>query len=98
MSAEELKRESGLIVCQDIISAKRQIDTVDHASFLEGVTNVSEKLFSSPDVEAEMTQANQKQKRETQKSTSDKLQYLTSAKILELDEFVQVEYMNCSAG
>ena len=49
---KELKREPSLIVCQDIISAKMQIDTVDHASFLEGVTNVSEKLFSSPDVEA----------------------------------------------
>ena len=73
MSVEELRRELGLIVCQDIISAKRQIDTVDHASFLEGVTNVSEKLFSSPDVEAEMTQENRKWKRETQKLTIDKL-------------------------
>ena len=73
MSADGLKREPGLIVCQDIISAKRQIHTVDHAFFLKGVTHISEKMFSSPDVEAKMTQVNQKQKRETQKSTFDRL-------------------------
>ena len=62
ISAEELKREPGLTVCQDIVNAKRQIDAVEHKAFLEGVINISEKLFSSPDVEAEMTQANRKWK------------------------------------
>ena len=91
MSAEELNVEPGIIVCQDIISSKRQIDTVDLPSFLEGVTKVTETMFSSPELEAEMSQVNRKQKRETQKSTFDKLQALASVKIIELDQFMQVE-------
>ena len=38
-----------------------------------------------------MTQVNWKQKRETQKWIFDKLQHLASAKILVLDEFLQVQ-------
>ena len=86
MSAEEVKREPGLTVCQDFISDKRQINTVEHKAFLEGGTNISEKLFSSPDVEAKMTQSSRKWRRDNQKSTFDRLEHLASEKILELEK------------
>ena len=95
MSTEELKREPGLTVCQDIIRAKRQINTVEHKAFLEGITSLSEKLFSSPAVETEMTQANQKWKKDNQKLTFNRLQHLASTKILEQDDFLQVECDIC---
>ena len=47
MSAEELKVDPGLTVTQDIINSKRQITMVEHQAFIHGVTNVTEKMFSS---------------------------------------------------
>ena len=91
MSAEELKIEPGLTITQEIVNSKRQMDTVEHKAFIEGVTSISEKLFSSPEVEAEMTQAKRKHKREAQLSTFNKLQHLASAKMLQLDKFIHVE-------
>ena len=66
MLTEKLKIESGLIVNQDIVNSKRQIDTVKHKAFIEGVTNITEKQFSFPEIEAEISQANRKHKREAQ--------------------------------
>ena len=57
MTAEELKVDPGLTVTQHVINSKCQISTVEHQAFIEGVTNITKKLFSSPEVEAEMTQA-----------------------------------------
>ena len=91
MTAEGLKVDPGLTVTQDFVNLKCQIDTVVHKAFIEGVTNITEKLFSSPEVEADMTQANRKQKREAQLSTFNKLQYLALAKMLQLDEFIHVK-------
>ena len=82
-----------MTVTQDIVNSKWQIDTIKHKTFIEGFTSISEKLFSSLEVEAEMTQANRKQKHEAQLSTFNKLQHLASAKMLQLDEFL---IMDCA--
>ena len=74
ITAEELKINPGLTVTQEIVNSK-------HKAFIEGVTNITVKLFSSPEVEAEMTQANRKRKREAQLSTFNKLQHLASTKM-----------------
>ena len=50
-----------------------------------------EKLFSSPEVEAEISAVNRKHKREGQLSTFNKLQLLASEKLLQLDEFITLE-------
>ena len=54
MSVEELKVDPGLTVTQDIINSKCQITLVEHQVFIQ---NVMEKMFSSPEVEAELLAA-----------------------------------------
>ena len=82
MTAEELKVDPWLTVTQEVVNMKQQIDTVEHKAFIEVVTNITEKLFCSPEVEAKMIQANRKRKREAQLSTFNKLPYLALAKML----------------
>ena len=91
MTAEELKVDPGLTVTQDIINSKRQITIVKHQAFIVGVTNVTEKLFSSHEVKAEMSAANRKCKREGQLSTLNKPQLLALEKFLQLDKFITLE-------
>ena len=87
MTAAELKVDSGLTTTQDVINSWCQITLSQHQLFVEGVTNTSVKIFSSPNIEAELSAAMRKKRQETQLTTFNKLQALTADKLMELDKF-----------
>ena len=91
MTAAELKVNPGLTITQDIINSWCQITLTQHQEFVLGVTNVTERLFSSPDIEAELSVAVRKRRHETQLATFNKLQTLAAEKIVQLDDFIGLQ-------
>ena len=63
-----MKVDPGLTTTQDIINSRPQ-KLVEHLTFIQGVTGVSEKMFNFPELEAELSAAVRKQKRESQLTT-----------------------------
>ena len=59
-----------------------------HQEFVLEMTQVTERLFSSPDIEAELSVAVRKKRHETQLVTFNKLQTLAAEKLEELDGFI----------
>ena len=57
MSDAELKVDPGLTTTQEIINSWRQITQKLHQEFVLEMTQVTERLFSSPDLEAELSVA-----------------------------------------
>ena len=55
MSDAELKVDPGLTTTQEIINSWHQITKTLHQEFGLEVTNVTERMFSSPDMEAELS-------------------------------------------
>ena len=53
--------------------------------------NITEKMFSSPDIEAELSAAVRKRKHETQLTTFNKLQLMAADKLVQLDEFINLK-------
>ena len=88
MTAAELKVDPGLTTTQEVINSWCQIRLSQHQLFLEGVTNMSVKIFSSPNIEADLSAAVRKKRHETQLETFNKLQALAVNKLMELDEFI----------
>ena len=88
MNAAELKVDPGLTTTQDVVNSWRQITLSQHQLFVEGVTNTSVKIFSSPNIEADLSTAVRKKKHKTQLVTFNKLQALAADKLMELDEFI----------
>ena len=62
-----------------------------HQEFVLQVTNVTEKLFSSPDIEVELSTQVRKKRHETQLSVFNKLQTLAAEKLEELDSFIGLQ-------
>ena len=91
MTAAELKIDPGLTITQDIINSRYQITLVEHQTFIQGVMNVSEKMFSSPDIEAMLSTAVRKRKHETQLTTFNKLQLIAADKLVQLDKFINLK-------
>ena len=55
MSDDELKVDPGLTTTQEIINSLHQITKILHQEFVLEVTNVTERMFSSPDIEVELS-------------------------------------------
>ena len=62
-----------------------------HQEFVLQVINVTEKLFSSPDIEVELSTQVRKKRHETQLSVFNKLQTLAAEKLEELDSFIGLQ-------
>ena len=91
MTAAELKVNPGLTITQDIINSWRQITLTQHQEFVLGVTNVTERMFSSPDIEVELSVTVRKKRHETQLVMFNKLQTLAAEKLVELDDFIGLQ-------
>ena len=74
-------------ICQGIITTKGQINWMKHKAFLEGVDKFSEAMFSSPSLQAELSQRLRKRR----KTSFDRLQHQATAKVIELDNFLGFE-------
>ena len=66
-----------------------------HSEFVLQVTEVTEKLFSSPDIEVELSTQVRKKCHKTQPSVFNKLQTLAAEKLEELDGFVGLQVDVC---
>ena len=62
-----------------------------HPEFVHQVTGVMEKIFSSPDIEVELSTQVKKRCHEVQLSVFNKLQTAAMLKLEELDEFVGLQ-------
>ena len=91
MSDAELKVDPGLTTTQEIINSWCQITMTLHQEFVLEMTQVTERLFSSPDIEAELSVTVRKKRHETQLAVFNKLQTLAAEKLEELDSFVDVQ-------
>ena len=58
--AEELKIDLGLSITQDVVNTWRQITTNVYPKFVADMSDMNEKLFSHPEVEADMSAPNKK--------------------------------------
>ena len=58
---------------------------------MEGVTNVSVKMFSSTDIETELSTVVRKRRHETQLVTFNKSQALAANKLVQLDDFIGLQ-------
>ena len=92
-SAQELKVDPGLSVTQDVVHTWRQITTKIYPKFVADMSGMNEKLFSHPEIKAEMSAPNKKKQRDKQLSAFNKIQEEAVVKLQELDEFItyQVE-------
>ena len=59
-SAQELKVNPGLLVTQDVVHTWRQITMNLHLKFLPEMSGNSEKLFSHPEIKAELSSSARK--------------------------------------
>ena len=87
MTAAELKVDPGLTTTQDVINSWHQIRLSQHQLYVEGVTNTLVKIFSSRNIEADLSAAVRKKRQETQLMMFNKLQVLAADKLMELDKF-----------
>ena len=71
-SAQELKVDQGLSVTQDVVHTWRQITTKIYPKFVADVSGMNEKLFSHPEIEAEMAGPNRKRQHDKQLSAFNK--------------------------
>ena len=55
LTAQELKVDPGLSVTQDVVHTWRQITMNLHPKFVREMSGNSEKLFSHPEIEAELS-------------------------------------------
>ena len=65
LTTQELKVDPGLSITQEIVSSWRQITMTLHPEFVREMTGTSEKLFSSPEIEAELSVQLRKKRHDT---------------------------------
>ena len=88
MSDDELKVDPGLTTTQEIVNSWCQITMTLHQEFVLVVTNVTERMFSFPDIEVELSTQVRKKRHETQLTVFNKLQTLAAERLEELDSFI----------
>ena len=86
--AEELKIDPGLSITQDVVNTWRQITTNVYPKFVADVSGMNEKLFSHPEIEAEISAPNKKRHRNKQLAAFNIIQEQAVVKLLELDDFI----------
>ena len=64
--AEELKIDPGLSITTDVVNTWRKITTDVYPKFVADFSGMNEKLFSHPEIEAEMSAPNKKRQRDKQ--------------------------------
>ena len=79
-----MKVDPSLAVTQEIVSSWRQITMTMPPEFIREMTGTSEKLFSSPQVKAEMFGQVRKKRHNTQLSVFNRLQTIAIRKLEEL--------------
>ena len=92
-SAPELKVDPGLSVTQDVVHTWRQITMKIYIKIVADISGINEKLFSHPEIEAELSGPARKKQHDKQLSAFNRLQNDAVMKLHELDEFLtyQVE-------
>ena len=58
--AEELKTDPGLSITTDVVNTWRKINTEVYPKFVADISGINVKLFSNPEVEADMSAPNKK--------------------------------------
>ena len=91
LTVPELKVEPGILTTQEVVSCWRQIVTTLHPDFVRETTAVTEKIFSSPQLEVELSSQVRKKRHEHQLAVFNKLQTAAMTKLRELDEFVGLQ-------
>ena len=86
--AEELKIDPGLSITQDVVNTWRQITTNVYPKFMADVSGMNEKLFSHPEVEADMFALNKKMLRAKQLAAFNKIQEQAVEKLQQLEDFI----------
>ena len=91
--AEELKIDPGLSITTDVVNTWRKITTDVYPKFVADFSGMNEKLFSHPEVEADMSAPNKKMLRAKQLAAFNKIQEQAVVKLQELEDFItyQVE-------
>ena len=95
LTDQELKVDPSLSVTQEIVSCWRQITMTLHPEFVHQVTGVTEKLFSNPEIKAELTAQLRKRRHNTQLSVFNRLQTAAIRKLEKLDEFLGLQVDVC---
>ena len=88
MTVEDLKVEPGISTTQEVVCCWRQIVTTLHPDFVRETTAVTEKIFSSPQLEVELSSQVRKKRHEHQLAVFNKLQTVAMTKLRKLDKFV----------
>ena len=87
-SAQELKVDPGLSVTQDVVHTWRQITMNLYPKFVGEMSGNSKKLFSHPEIEAELSGPMRKKQHDKQFSAFNRLQNDAVMKMHKLDEFI----------
>ena len=77
-TAQELNVDPGLSVTQDVVHNWRQITMNLHPKFVRETSGNSEKLFSHPEIEAELSGPARKKQHDKQLSAFNRLQMMLS--------------------
>ena len=56
-TTEELSVKPSLTLCGQIMDSKKQIDCTEHLAFVEGITQMTDNIFNSPEQETEVPPA-----------------------------------------
>ena len=94
-TTQELKVDPGLSVTQEIVSSWRQITMTLHPEFVHEMTGTSEKLFSSPEIKAELSVQLRKKRHDTQLSVFNRLQTDAIRKLQDLEELIGTQVNVC---
>ena len=90
-SAEELKTEPGLSITADVVNTWRKINTEVYPKFVSDYSGMTAKLFSNPEVEADMSGPNKKSARAKQLTTFNKIQEQAVEKFQQLEDFIMYQ-------
>merc|ERR1711867_11370 len=91
MTVEDLKVEPSISTTQEVVCCWRQIVTTLHPDFVRVTTAVTEKIFSSPQLEIELSSQVRKKLHKHQLAVFNKLQTAAMTKLRELNDFVGLQ-------
>ena len=88
LTAQELKVDPGLSVTQDVVHTWRQITMNLYLKFVREMSGYSKKLFSHPEIEAQLSGPARKKQHDKQLSAFNRLQNDAVMRMHKLDEFI----------
>ena len=90
-SAEELKTEPGLSITADVVNAWRKINAEVYPKFVSEYSGMTSKIFSNPEVEADMSVQTKKAARAKQLTTFNKIQGHAVDKSQQIEDFIMYQ-------